>query len=330
MRVLLDTSYAARGMSGTAVYIERLAAALEGLDGIELIQARQPRRLRRGGRNPLRSAVNAALDWLWLHRGLPRAAREARVDVVHHPAPAYSSRIAAAQVATVLDLAFLRHPEGYGRVWRLLAKRSYESAASNCGALVCISETVAGEVDAERVVVARLGPGQELPEVERRGEPRHFLYVGDDERRKNVDGLVAAYERYRAAAGRPLELVLAGAAARRGGGEISPTPARLAELHAGAAALVHPALDEGFGLTLVEAMTAGTPVIAVRTPAAAEVCGDAALLVGPDDLEDAMTRVAADPDLRERLSAAGRRRSADFSWDESARLHETAYTLALE
>ena len=74
MRLLLDTSYADQGASGTAVYVERLAEALRGLEAVELIEERQPWRLRRGGRNPLRSALNAALDLLWLHRGLPRAA----------------------------------------------------------------------------------------------------------------------------------------------------------------------------------------------------------------------------------------------------------------
>lgn len=324
MRVLLDTSYAARGPSGTAVYIERLAGALRRLDGVELIEASQPRRLRRGAGNPLRSAVNAVLDWLWLHLGLPRAARKARADVVHHPLPAYSGRIQATQVATVHDLAFLRHPEGYGRIWRVLAERAYRRAAERCGALVCVSEAVAEEVDARHVVVAHHGPGQELPAAES-AERRYFLYVGDDERRKNVGALIDAYE----SLGRRDEprpgLVLAGSA-----GEVPVSPARLAELYAGAAALVHPSIEEGFGLTLLEAMATGTPVIAVRTPAAEEVCGEAALLVEPQGLEEAMARVAGDPELRERLSAAGRERAAGFSWDESARLHLSAYTLALE
>jgi glycosyltransferase involved in cell wall biosynthesis len=328
MRVLLDTSYAARGPSGTAVYIERLAEALRERDGIELIEARQPRRLRRGGRNPLRSAVNAALDFVWLHRGLPRAARAARADVVHHPLPAYSPRIPASQVATVHDVAILHRPGDYGRVWGMLARRAYRRAARRCDALVCVSEAVAGQVSARRVVVAHHGPGQGLPGVERAEQPRHFLYVGDDEPRKNLDGLLGAYEHYRAGAERPLELVLAGGAARRVGGEVSPSAARLAELHSAAAALVHPSLEEGFGLTLLEAMAAGTPVIAVRTTAAEEVCGDAALLVEPKGLADALARIAAEPELRERLAATGRERAKEFSWDESARLHVSAYTLA--
>jgi glycosyltransferase involved in cell wall biosynthesis len=186
------------------------------------------------------------------------------------------------------------------------------------------------------VIVAPHGPGQPLPAVERPAEPRHFLYVGDDEPRKDLPGLLTAYAEYRRAAeGAPLDLVLAGAAAHRAGGEgISGEPEpdlrRLAELHAQAAALVHPSLDEGFGLTLAEAMAAGTPVVAVRNRGVEDVFGDAALLVDPAGVAAALGRIAREEDLRGRLAAAGAEAVAGLSWEASARAHEAAYTLALE
>jgi len=102
----------------------------------------------------------------------------------------------------------------------------------------------------------------------------------------------------------------------------------LAALLANAAALVHPSLHEGFGLTLAEAMGAETPVVAVTTPAVVELCGDAALLVPPEGLAAALAEVARDAELRGRLSARGRQRALTLSWDASARAHERAYTLA--
>ena len=109
-----------------------------------------------------------------------------------------------------------------------------------------------------------------------------------------------------------------------------PEP-NLPALLSGAAALVHPALHEGFGLTALEAMHAGVPVIAARSPGLSETCAEAPLYVDPHDAEGlahALTRVAADPALRVALAAAGRERAAAFSWQASARAHIEAYTLA--
>jgi glycosyltransferase involved in cell wall biosynthesis len=93
--------------------------------------------------------------------------------------------------------------------------------------------------------------------------------------------------------------------------------------------LVHPAPLEGFGLTLLEAMAAGTPVVAVRSASSEEVCGDAALLMEPGELRDALIRVTGDAELRERLAQAGRGRAAEFSWERSAERHLEAYRLAV-
>src|SRR3954447_863357 len=129
MRVAIDTSYAHRGPSGTAVYIERLIPALES-EGVEVVKLRQPIRGRRGGRNKLRSAANAALDFAWARELLPRAAERAKADVLHHPLPAWSPT-QIPQVVTVHDVAFARFPDDFDPLWRRVALRSHRAAVNH-------------------------------------------------------------------------------------------------------------------------------------------------------------------------------------------------------
>ena len=311
MRVAIDTSWTRRGPSGTGVYIERLVSELRAL-GLDVVEA---------SARPSRYLGFRQAAWTQL--GLPRRVRGA--DVLHHPLPALARRAATPQVVTVHDLAFLRVPGCFNARFRRVAAARHRAAARGAAVVVVPSRATAADVrsrwgvPAGRIVVAPHGPGQE-PRPDR-GAPRHFLYVGDDEPRKNLRRLREAHAR--AATGLPL--VVAGRA-----GEPA-TPERLAELHRHAAALVIPSLHEGFGLPAVEAMHAGTPVLAARTAGLSEVCGDAARYCDPRDVESiaaGLRELAAVGPLREELRRRGLRRAADFSWRACAEAHVRAYRLA--
>jgi len=335
MRVMLDTTYARRGHSGTAVYLEQLVAALRA-DGVELLEvANERRRAPAGG--GAGSARNLALDEWWTQAELPRLAREQDADVIHHPLPALAARAPCPQVVTLHDLAFERLPDHFSPGFRRWASLAHRRAARGADAVVCVSETTRRDararwgVDDALIVVAPHGPGQPLA-VTRTAEPAHFLYVGDDEPRKNLALLLGAHARYREQAGAAaLPLVLAGrASATQPGVRRAPQP-DLATLLGGAAALVHPALHEGFGLTPIEAMSAGVPVIAARSPGLAETCADAVRYVDPYDAADlatALGELAGDAAARAELTRRGTARAAEFSWAAAARRHIEAYSLA--
>jgi glycosyltransferase involved in cell wall biosynthesis len=352
VRVLLDTTFASRGHSGTAVYLEHLVDALARAD-VEVVAARNERRAAPAG-GGVRSGANLAADLRWATIELPRRARAAGAEVLHHPLPARAfGRATIPQVVTVHDLAYVHLPGAFDPRFRRYALLAHRAAALRATVVIAVSEATADDVHVEwgvpreRIVVARHGPGQEPGDRHPRpAAPRHFLYVGDDEPRKNVRLLLAGYARYRAALAAahgghpsppaPLPLVLAGTASAVGtpGVEHAPRPSAdaLAALYADAAALVHPSLHEGFGLTPLEAMSAGTPVIAARSAGVEEVCGDAALYVGAFDaaaLADCLAALAVDVGLRRDLSERGRRRAAEFSWARSARAHVAAYALAI-
>lgn len=103
-------------------------------------------------------------------------------------------------------------------------------------------------------------------------------------------------------------------------------------LYQGATVYVTPSIYEGFGLTPLEAMACGAPVIVADRTSLPEVVGDAGLLVEPtvDPLAEAIQRVVNDPALRDDLSARGLERASRFTWRRTAELTVAAYREAVE
>nr|WP_261789937.1 glycosyltransferase [Synechococcus elongatus] len=90
-----------------------------------------------------------------------------------------------------------------------------------------------------------------------------------------------------------------------------------------AIALVHPSLWEGFGLTVLEAMSCGTPVLVSDRASLPEVVGDAGLYFDPSQpaaIAAAMQAVAQEPGLQQRLSTAALARSQQFSWERTSQI----------
>jgi glycosyltransferase involved in cell wall biosynthesis len=154
------------------------------------------------------------------------------------------------------------------------------------------------------------------------------LTIATADRRKNLESLSVAAARL---AERGMELVWAGdsrpyfseagaIAGIRSLGYVDD--ADLPGLYAGARAFVLPSRYEGFGLTCLEAMACGVPVVAANRAALPETCGDAALLVDPDDpsaVVNALRQASEDDSMRHRMRDAGVRRASELTWDRTAR-----------
>ena len=97
----------------------------------------------------------------------------------------------------------------------------------------------------------------------------------------------------------------------------------LSALTASATALVYASLFEGFGLPIVDAFNAQTPVITSNISSMPEIAGDAALLVNPyqvDEITDALCQLHDHPELRQELIEKGKARQHLFTWERSADL----------
>lgn len=269
--------------------------------------------------------------------GRPRLDRLAGgADVVWAPAPApLAVSRGVPLVLTVHDLSWERRPGDftpYERLWHRLARP--RALAERAARVLTVSAATRDEVlgrwglAEDKVAVVPSGPGlgdgARVPAPDTRP---YFLAVGALEPRKAPELLARAHARARAH-GLEADLVfagegrLAGAVAGPGvrvAGQVDG--AELRGLYAGALAVVHPALLEGFGFPPVEGLTLGTPAIVADLPVYAETVGDGALRVAVGDeeaLADALLRVERDAELRTRLAEAGARAVAGLSWERAA------------
>lgn len=264
----------------------------------------------------------------------------ARLDIgaLHLPTWGVPSGMGVPTVATFYDAIPFRFPSPPGRWARTRARMAIRSLR-RADAVHAISSFARDEllatvpIPARRVVAVPLAAG--APFAPRAGtEPAHLLFVGGADPHKNLPLLLSMMADSRA---RTLpELVVAGPAGSDGplrsaidgaglSGRVVVHPPDsddgLAELYRRAFALLIPSLSEGFGLPALEAMACGCPVVAARAGALPEVCGDAALLLEPTDVDawlEAVTALVASPAARAQLIEAGLARAARFTWERTA------------
>jgi glycosyltransferase involved in cell wall biosynthesis len=288
-------------------------------------------------------------------RNLTQGAAIARLRLdlyhsLHHFLPL--SPAAPRIVMTLHDLIWLEHPElikdgRFGAIHRtathVFARFAMRHAVGRADRVISISGHTQNRlrhyygVYARRMTVVHHGvdhqafwPGDFVPE-----QRRYFLGVGNTRPYKNMVTAVRAFASC-AARHKHVRLVIAGRgdsvaslrplADRLGVGRrvdfVGPLEhADLLALLHGATALIFPSLVEGFGLPVLEAMSAGCPVIGSRIPTVLEVAGDAALACDPakpDEFGEAMARLLADDTLRRDLVLRGCERAARFSWERCA------------
>jgi glycosyltransferase involved in cell wall biosynthesis len=306
------------------------ARASDAAAGLPAVEVREPPVGRRGPSRIPAMALSAL-------RSRELKSRLAELDALHYALTVPVPRAKAPTVVTLHDVQHRDHPDFFGPARRSFRRIAYDRAARAASAVIVSSEFVRAraleqlELDPVRVHViplaidhARFRAGDEAREP-------FLLYPARPWPHKNHVRLFEAFASLRRT--RPqLRLVLTGGGLER----LDPlpdgvrrlgvvAPEKLASLYRRAACLVFPSLYEGFGLPPLEAMACGCPVAASRAGAIPEVCGDAAVLFDPSDA-DAIAAAVLEADSRaEELRELGLARAAGFTWEETARRHETVY-----
>ena len=295
---------------------------------------------------------------------LPMICKKLRLNVLHSPSYTFPIMSQVPGVVTICDMLYKEYPKAISlwkfALWKLLIPLSVR----RCKKVLTISENSKKEIikylqiPCEKVIVTPLALDMQLKgskpisdnEIslvcDKYGIRRpYILNVGGIGLHKNPKVLIKALHLLHHREGRDnLSLVIAGhdygfkrvvesEILRLGLAKVVFLPGYvstrdLPALYSGAEVYVSPSFLEGFGLTLLEAMNFGTPVVISDRHSLPEVAGDAALIVdpnSPNELANAILQILWDSSVRDNLIKRGFDRLKEFSWDEAAALTLAAY-----
>ena len=264
------------------------------------------------------------------------------IDLFFLPNPNFVALLPGVKlVAVAHDLSFEHFPEFLplkSRLWhRAVNPRTLFNRADH---IIAVSEHTKNDlmetytIANEKVTTVYPGVKMQNAECRMQNAQPYILSLGALEPRKNIEGLIQAYE-----LSEPHEqLVIAGLTTpyvkhlkkRIAKSPLrtkialieNPTEEQKNDLYCRASLFVYPSFYEGFGFPPLEAMSAGVAVVASSASSVREVCNEAALLVNPWDsteIAQGMKILLEDETLRTRYIEAGKKRVAQFRWDTSAR-----------
>jgi glycosyltransferase involved in cell wall biosynthesis len=369
VHALLDATAIPVDRGGVGRYLDGLVPELARLDSLRLTVVSQQHDAALYAESgaevvaaPARIAGRAP-RMAWEQFRLPALARKVRADVLHSPHYTMPLRAGLPVVVTLHDATFFSDPRLHTTIKRRFFTAATRIAVRRAADLVVPSAATRSELvrlvspRADRATVAPHGVDGSVfhPPTEtevgtlRRelglGEQPFIAFLGTIEPRKNVSNLIRAWVQVASALDDPPALVLAGG---KGWDEsvdaaqaavpdslrlIRPGYLPLEQLRAllgGAEVVAYPALGEGFGLPVLEAMACGAAVLTTRRLSLPEVGGDAAEYCDIDarSIGAGLVDLIGDPVRRHELAKRGIDRAASFSWARSAAVHADVYRRA--
>lgn len=300
-------------------------------------------------------AKHSALNIVWSEFSVRNKLKKIKPDIYFSPDGMLCLGWDGPQYGVIHDINFMHHPEFLKFSNRIYYRHYFPKFAHKATRLATVSEYSKNDIantfkiDSRNIDVVYCGINSFFQEVDEStivktrlefsgGKP-YFLFVGTLSPRKNVVGLIKAYEAFRRESSNAIKLLIAGGGMYKSdevtaikkqsefGEDIIMTGRvdndALNNLYASAHALVFVPFFEGFGIPLVEAMQCKIPIIASGITSLPEIAGNAALIVDPYDeteIKNAMILISSDNNLRNELISKGQEQKKLFSWERTADL----------
>lgn len=353
LRIGFDIQSTVGQKTGLGVYTENLTRTLKDID-----KKNEYFYFSRKSEGDLRTHERL----VWENLGLPFMTMKKKLDIFHMPAFAPPRLKFTRLVVTVHDLIGMIYPENLSRPARFYWNVWMSYAASKADIIIAISENTKKDiikylkVPGEKIKVIypaakdycniKFSKDESAQTLRKLKVPDDYiLYAGTIEPRKNLGRVIEAFTLLRKTDKFRGKLVLSGLKGwayaklsemikEKGIEESVVIPGyvseeELAMLYQNARLFVFPSLYEGFGMPVIEAMSAHTPVVTSKTSSLGEIAKGAAFTVDPEDEKDiwiGMREVLRDSALRKRLVEKGEERAKSFSWlrcaNETVRVYD--------
>ena len=245
-------------------------------------------------------------------------------------------------VLTIHDVITKTYPQGHTKETIENVDRQLKNILKQVDAIVVDSRSTKDDLlkwyDVDEAIVEVVYPGVNdwfYPETCEDG--KYLLFVGTIEPRKNISGLVKAFEKLKKEQKIEHKLIIVGMkgwmyneildqiAASEFSGDIILkdyiSNENLRSWYNQATAFIFPSFYEGFGFPIVEAFACGVPVVTSNTSSCGEIAGDAAILIdpcNPDEIAEAILNIINEKNTAEELRSKGLKKARLFSWDKCA------------
>lgn len=300
-------------------------------------------------------ARHPVLFYIWFDFVIPRVLKKHKADIFVSPDGYLSRRTKVPQLAVIHDINFVHRPEDlpwliakyynyffprFARIAKRIATVSFYSKEDITRSFKIDYDKIDVVYDGINQIYEPLAEDAKLKiRAKYTGGTEYFLFVGALHPRKNVSGLLKAFDGFKLETNSAIKLLIVGGEMHKTGdifetydnlrfkndviftGRVSTEELR--DIFGAALALTFVPFFEGFGIPVVEAMSAGVPVICSNTTSIPEVGGNAVLYADPmktGQITDAMILLAQDEELRKTLIEKGFKQKEKFSWDQTASL----------